>query len=237
MTVTKFLARDCVFELETATDEWVQVKGLNSWTHAPQSTDADTTTFDENGRQSHLKASRGDQFTLAGLALEDPDTAAQDPGQEAVEAWADEIGTDSIKRFRITTAAGRVIGPFNASATVTRGGGDKNAPSSWTAAIVVSGPLNPNSGAVPAVPTAVSGSENLPTSSVLSFTTSTGSPDLFEVVIYIDDVELKRVRSTEKPILVSGLTDGESYTAKARAHNAHGWSALSAESAAFIVND
>lgn len=231
MAITKCLARGFTFELNTSGVTWVQVNGINTWSHSPQANDADTTTFDDAGRMSHMKASRGEQFAIAGLYLEDPDTAERDPGQLACEVWANAIGPDSVKNFRITSPGGEVR-TFAASATVTSGGGGNDAPNAWSMAIVSSGAVEGAGIAVPAVPTSVAGSEDN-TFSVVSFTTSTGSPDLYEVVVYASAVEVARIQSTAKPVYVPGLTNGTAYTAKVRAHNAGGWSALSTASSAF----
>jgi len=143
MAVTKVLARDYVFELNTGTDAvpvWTEVKGVNTWSHSPQANDADTTTFDEAGRLSHLKASRGDEFGLQGLILEDVATGDRDPGQEACEAWGREIGPASLKQFRITSPGGSTI-TFHASATCTVGGGGNDDPSAWEVSMVASGAI------------------------------------------------------------------------------------------------
>jgi hypothetical protein len=128
MAVTKILARDYDFHLNTGTvgvPVWTEVKGINTWSHSPQSNDADTTTFDEEGRQSHMKASRGDQYGLQGLVLLDEADGTRDPGQEACLEWADEIGPSSLKQFRITDPSGGTL-VFLASATITHGGGGRD---------------------------------------------------------------------------------------------------------------
>lgn len=148
MAVTKVLARDYIFELNTGTSEtpsWVEINGVNSWSDTPQAVDADTTTFDEGGRQSHLKASRGNEFGLQGLILLDEADASRDPGQEAAETWADQIGPASLKEFRITDPAGGTY-TMLASATVTRGGGGNDDPSAWNLAVKCSGTITYDDG-------------------------------------------------------------------------------------------
>jgi len=143
MPVTEVLARGFVFEVDTgvpATPTWVAVGGINSWSHSPQANDANTTTFDDEGRMSHMKASRGDQFTISGLYQEDPADGSRDPGQEAVEAWADEIGPASRKLFQITSPGG-VVKTFSATAAVTSGGGGNDDPTAWSAAVTVDGAI------------------------------------------------------------------------------------------------
>lgn len=143
MPTTEYLARDCTFELNTGTHDvpdWLEILDLSKWGHTPKANDADTTTFRDAGRMSHMKASRGDSFTLTGLAQEDPDNGDQDPGQEAVEAWADEIGPDSVKEFRISTPGGQVR-TFDATATVTFGGGGNDDANTWEAELTVTGAI------------------------------------------------------------------------------------------------
>lgn len=229
MAVTECLARGFTFELNTGGSTWVAVEGANTWSHAPQANDADTTTFDDEGRMSHIKASRGDQFNINCLYKEDPDTGARAPGQLAVEEWANKIGPDSIKPFRITSPGG-VSREFAASATVTSGGGGNDDPNAWSVAIVVSGPVTRSDAvALPSAPTSVVGSED-DTFTIVSFT---GTALEYEAVVYAAGVEVKRVRSSAKPVLVPGLTNGTAYTAKVRMRNAAGWSALSTASSAF----
>ena len=233
MAITECLARGFTFELNTEGSTWVAVEGLNTWAHAPVANDADTTTFDDEGRMAHLKASRGDSFTLSGLYNEDPSTGSRATGQAAVEAWAALIGPDSIKNFRITSPGGNTK-TFAASASVTNGGGGNDAPNAWSVVVTVSGSITDSSvPAVPATPTSVSGTTGDDTFTIVSFTTSTGSPTAYEVVIYDAGVEELRVTSSAKPVYVPGLTNGTAYTAKVRAYNAGGWSALSTASSAF----
>ncbi len=143
MAVTEIPARDFTFELNTGTSgspTWVEVLGLTTWSHSPQSTDADTQTWDDGGRMSHQTLSRGDQFTLTGRYQEDPSDGSRDPGQEAVESWSAGVGTASLKQFRITSSGG-TIKTFEATATVTSGGGGENDVNTWQAAIKVSGAI------------------------------------------------------------------------------------------------
>lgn len=143
MAVTECLARGFDFELNTGTigdPVWTEVGNINTWSHSPVSNDADTTTFSDEGRMTHMKASRGDEFTISGLYLEDPDSGDRDPGQEACEAWANEVGPDSVKQFRITSPGGNVR-TFLATATVTNGGGGNDDPNKWECAMKVTGTI------------------------------------------------------------------------------------------------
>jgi len=138
MAVTKCLARGFIFEINTVSTTFVRIKGINQWGHSPADNDADTTDFDDAGAMSHLKASHGDEFTLTGFYLEDPDDGSRDPGQEAVEALSVEVGPDSLKGFRITSPGG-VVKTFTASAKTTVGGGGTDDPASWECTLKVSG--------------------------------------------------------------------------------------------------
>lgn len=143
MAVTKFLARDLSIDINTGTEAapvWTPIKGINSLTHSPSSSDAETTDFDSNGRSEHMKAERGDSWTLSGFALEDVATGARDPGQLAVETLGRAVGLASLDQFRLTSPGGNTA-TFSASAEVTTAGGGNNDPASWQAVIRSSGPI------------------------------------------------------------------------------------------------
>jgi hypothetical protein len=141
MAVTKFLARDLDIEIQvggSGGNQFLAIKGLNTLTHSPSSTDAETTDFDSDGRSEHMKAERGESWTLAGFTLEDVLNGDRDPGQAAVEALALETGPESLATFRITSPGGNTA-TFSASAEVTKAGGGNNDAAAWQAAIRVSG--------------------------------------------------------------------------------------------------
>jgi hypothetical protein len=141
VAITKFLARDLTIEYNTGTvgtPVWTPIGGLNTLTHAPSSTDADTTDFDSDGRAEHMKAERGDQWTLAGFHEEDVADGSRDPGQEAIETLANGMGLNSLGQFRITSPGGNTE-TFMASAEVTRGSGGNNDAATWQASVTISG--------------------------------------------------------------------------------------------------
>jgi len=141
MAVTKFLARDLKIEIETAVaDTFVEIKGLNSITHAPTSTDAETSDFNSEGRSEHLKAERGDSWTCAGFTLEDVTDGTRDPGQARVEAVSQLIGPEALINYRLTSPGGNTI-EFAGSAEVTLSGGGTNDASQWQAVVRASGPI------------------------------------------------------------------------------------------------
>lgn len=143
MPVTEIPARDFTFELNTGTDAaptWVTIGGLISWSNSPTTVRANTQTWEDQGRQNAYVSSRGDSFSLTGRRQEDPATGARDAGQEAAEAWAQEVGPASQKQFRMTSPGGNVL-TFDATAEVTRGGGGEDDPSTWQLQITVSGAI------------------------------------------------------------------------------------------------
>lgn len=140
MALTKFLARDLTIAIRTAVgpDVWTPIGGLDTLTHSPSSENADTTGFDDNGRAAHIKAQRGESWDLAGKAVMDVATGAKDPGQEAVEALASQVGLAAEGRFQITDPANNKR-EFSATAEVTLPGGGTNDAASWGASLEVTG--------------------------------------------------------------------------------------------------
>jgi len=147
--ITKFLARDLTAEISTQgsgdsdvsdalDDQYIEILGLNSLTHAPSTSRADTTEFDSNGRDEHLIASRGETWTLAGFTLEDVDTGERDPGQELCEAYGRIVGPAGMAYFRITSPGGNAI-YFQASVEVTLHGGGTNDAAAWQVVLTVNG--------------------------------------------------------------------------------------------------
>lgn len=148
MAVTRFLARDLTIEISTGPgvdtiagtddDTWTPILGLNTLTHAPSTNRADAGGFDSNGRTKHLVTERGDTWTLAGHALEDPANGDRDPGQEAVETSAKLTGPSAMSFYRITSPGGNAI-IFSASAELTNPGGGHNDIASWGTTLEVDG--------------------------------------------------------------------------------------------------
>lgn len=148
MAATKYLARDLTIEISTGAgvdtiagtddDVWTVIGGLNSLTHSPSTSRADTTSFDSNGRDEHLVASRGESWTLAGFSLEDVADGTRDAGQSAVETLAKAVSVAGLGHFRITSPGGNKI-LFQASAEVTLAGGGHNDAAAWQAVLQVNG--------------------------------------------------------------------------------------------------
>ena len=140
MGTTKFLARDLTIAVEDpeTPDSYITIGGLNSLTHAPSTSRADTTDFNSNGRDEHIVASRGESWTLAGFAIEDVETGDRDPGQLIVEALGRARGLGATGSFQVISPGGNTI-TFDASAEVTLHGGGHNDAAAWQAAIQVTG--------------------------------------------------------------------------------------------------
>lgn len=141
MAITKFLARDLTMEVrDAAGSAWLPIGGLQSITHSPAKTDADTTDFDSNGHARHIPAQRGDSFALAGQALEDVETGDRDPGQERIEALALLTGLGAMGEFRLTSPGGNTK-TFDGSADVTLASGGTNDAATWAATVTVDGEI------------------------------------------------------------------------------------------------
>jgi hypothetical protein len=140
---TSFAARGFRFDINTGTTDVpvkTRIKGINSWTHTPSSTDASTTDFDSvDGAEEHFKILRGETFALTGQTKLDKATGGRDPGQEAVETLAQQVEEDSLKEFWITWPGGTVWECL-VSAEVQIAGGDNANPSGWSATLIRSGP-------------------------------------------------------------------------------------------------
>lgn len=137
----KVLARGWKLEVQNSVLAWLEIKGLNTLGFDSEKNDADTTTFDDAGWQTHLVASRAKSLSLEGFYLEDPSNKSRDPGQYEVESLSDRMGQESLGLFRLTSPAGTVRN-FHASANVTGFGGANDDPAGWTAELNVSGAAN-----------------------------------------------------------------------------------------------
>lgn len=140
----KNLARHYRLDFNTgdeATPTWTPIKGLSSIVPSFSGTDANTKDFDSNGWDSHLKAGRGMTVECSGFRLENNETGERDPGQEAVEVYAQAIDHPSVaKQFRIVRRADdTVYYRFFASASCTPFGGGADDASTWSATIVCNG--------------------------------------------------------------------------------------------------
>lgn len=145
MAKVKVLARDWKVEIQkpNALEEtYVEINGINSITFGSSKNDADTTSFDNGGVNTHIVASRGYSLSVEGMYLVDVNTGERDEGQQLTEDLADQIGPASIGGFRVTDPAGNVR-KFMASVNVGDVGGGNDDPTSWGAECTISGkPIN-----------------------------------------------------------------------------------------------
>ncbi len=232
MAPTEMLARDFVFEFNTGTvgsPSWVEIGGLNKWAHSPVASDADTTKFSSQGRQEHMKASRGDEFTFSGMAQEDPDDGSRDPGQLAVEASGRLLGPDSIAQYRITSPSAVNTLTFLATVSVTVGGGGNDDVSAWEAAVKVTGELTDSQSAT--VPGAPSSADATAANDAITgtWTAGTGDTDGYEVWVYEDagDTVVQEIFTNDTSIFATGLANTTAYYFKVRGFNAAGYGAWS----------
>lgn len=234
----EMLARDYTFEINTgsiASPVWVEIGGLNTWTHSPSSKDADTTKFYDGGRESSMKTTRGDEFTLSGFKSLDDTVTARDPGQVAVETVDAAVGRDSRAQFRITEDDTGEAKSFLATVQVTSGGGGNDDPVKWEATLKVTGTITSSAAvSLPGTPTSPTGTNG--TGSTVVDATLAGTFDLWEAVVTdsAGTTVLATVTSTSKPIYVP--VSAGSRKAKVRARNAAGWGPYSALTATITVS-
>lgn len=234
MTTVELPVRDHTFELNVGTidiPDWLEITKADKFTHSHSGNDASTTTFDDDGWESHIKISRTNGFGLAGVYKEDISNGDQTEAHEALQAWSNEMGSTSLKQFRITTAGGNTL-TFMCSCSYQLPGGGNDDIQKWELDIKVSGAItNSALPAVPGAPTSVAGT-TASAHSIITFTAGSGSPTLYEVVAYVSGVEHSRVQGSQTTIRYGGLTNGTAYTFKVRARNTAGWGALSSASSA-----
>lgn len=137
------LAREFVISVNTGTEAvptWTRINGLKEWTAESDANNADTTDFESAGVDEHQVSRRSHTMTLTGQR------ETGDPGQDAVQALAFNIGISSIKQFRIVAPGGAAgsIKTFKASAKVPwagSGGGGMDDPAGWVASLSITGSI------------------------------------------------------------------------------------------------
>jgi hypothetical protein len=146
MAAGKVLMRDVVPSINTGTDVapvWVPIKGLTEPVeHSPSTKRVELQDADSAGREEHMVVTRGDAFTCKGFRMEDESNGDRDAGQEACETLAKQIGTASLKQFKIESPGGDGI-VFTASAQVKLYGGNESDAAPWECELTVSGDIAP----------------------------------------------------------------------------------------------
>lgn len=143
MAIDIILSRQSKFEVNTGTEAvpaWTPVGGLTGITRDNPATMAEGNTYDSGGWDKSLKSRQGLAFTITAKYLVDAANGARDPGQEAVDLQAREIGTAGLKQYRFSDGAttGDIITfKGHASGGYTGGGVDDNA--GWSATITANG--------------------------------------------------------------------------------------------------
>lgn len=142
VTATKILARSFNFEVNTGTTlvpVWVPIRGINTFSVDNAKSDADTTDFDDNGRDAHLPASRSLSIKLDGFFMVDTTDGARDAGQAAIDVLGDAIGPAGLAPFRYYHEVSNKGKQFSASFVTTGPGGGKDDPAAWSVEITSSG--------------------------------------------------------------------------------------------------
>jgi hypothetical protein len=146
MAKVKVLARKFKLEIDTdsilasptGTPAFVEIKGLSSMTFDTEKTDADANSFDNEGVDEHIVASRAKSIALQGKYYEDLSDGSRDAGQSAVEDLSELTAERSLGDFKLTTPGGTVK-TFSASASVSGIGGGLNDTANWNADLKISG--------------------------------------------------------------------------------------------------
>ena len=135
MPVVRVLTRGWKIEVNG-----IPIKGMQEMTLNRTKSNADTTTQDDAGFETHLVARRGGSISFKGLYLEDEVTGERDPGQEACEVLGRKIGADSIGAFKLTTPGGKEYTLYG-SVEISDTGGAEDDASSWGMKIDLTGPI------------------------------------------------------------------------------------------------
>ena len=134
MAVRKFLARNHRFFINTDSGDydagtWVAVSGISSWSWSEDSSDADSSDFDNAGWTSSFVVSRGTTLGFEGQYLVDEATGARDSGQLLCEQGSKGFGPTAFKYLKVeavntarTTPIGSIIVLGSLSQGETGGG-------------------------------------------------------------------------------------------------------------------
>lgn len=144
MAAVEILAREMLFKIKV-NGAFEEIENIDSVTHNPTKTDADTGSFSAAGRARHIVAERGDEFTLTIKYVIDDVTGKEPDGNEALRELATKIGHESIGEFQYVNKMGDGI-QFAGSAVVAMPGGGRNDPGTYSVTITVSGDITPVSG-------------------------------------------------------------------------------------------
>jgi hypothetical protein len=145
MTAENVLAREYDLSIDTGTDAvpvWTLIGGITGITPGQSAARTDDTDFDNNGWDAHSVVSRGRTLSVALNYKEDPADGTQDPGQEALIAASEAMGTSAKKKFKYVSPNGNGV-TFTASVDLAWPGGDKTANANFSAELTMSGAPTP----------------------------------------------------------------------------------------------
>jgi len=142
MAVNKIRAAGFTFDVspvaDLATATWTPLKGLNTFTISSDDSNTDVSTFEDAGYKSNLTVTRGYGFSAEGFVLEDEATGDRDPGQEMVEAKAEEVGQAAFMMVRVTSPGGTKK-VYEGSPSLSDIGGGQEDAASWGFELMVNG--------------------------------------------------------------------------------------------------
>lgn len=243
MTDNAVLARQYTFEVDqsgsAASGDWVDLRAsMRDQKPKEDVKNADTTTYSDEGWDSHIPASRSGSITIGGVVIIDPDDGTLE-AQQVLQTWSNQMGAEGLWKFRVTDQVANESKTYWASCSYTTGSGSNDDESTWEAEITRSGQVTSSAlPTVPEAPTAVSGTDTQASATTVDWTNGAGSPTSYQVEI--DDqtasVTISHTGDT-KPMLISGMTDGHTVRARVRARNAGGWSDWSGWTATYVIND
>ena len=141
-TYVKVSARKWTIDCSTdARATWTNIKGLHTFAFSRTATRTDTTDFVADGTETNEIMARGANCKVDGFFLEDS-TKARDPGQAAVETFAEATGSGSVGDFRFTSPNGKIYifsGTVELNDSMSGGNNDKT---KWSFTVTRSGALS-----------------------------------------------------------------------------------------------
>lgn len=118
---------------------YINIKGLTKFAFGRSSTRTDTTDFTADGIETGEIMARGAHMKVEGFFLEAADKT-RDPGQAALETFADLVGTASVTYMRLTSPSGTIY-KFQATVEIGDYSGGNNDKSAFSATLTRTGAL------------------------------------------------------------------------------------------------
>ncbi|MCE5200845.1 hypothetical protein LLG39_17930 [bacterium] len=130
-TYVEYAAAGFVFKIGSTV-----IGGLDKFAVGTDVKEADTTTFDDRGCDSHVVTRRGKSLKLTGKRKVDP----RDAGQAAVEALAELVGYAAEGTFEVLDSQGDTLTKFVGTVKMDDIGGGLDDSASWGCEIKRTGP-------------------------------------------------------------------------------------------------